>query len=232
MKEVYTTAALVVLAGCAAQTAAGKQAAPVRFLCDRGTRISIAFGSGGATLQSAEGTVSLAAQPAASGFSYAGHGQGIRGKGHELIWTRASGAAAKCREEKWAMKQPQVEPPAPPLLNSRWTLVSFQSSDDAIGTVVPPRVERYTLAFEADGRLLLQLDCNRGTGRWQVTSQAFEGGSLALQGSAMTRAACPPGAIDGQIARDLSRVRSYIIRNGRLFLSLEADSGIYEFRRS
>jgi heat shock protein HslJ len=232
MKQVHAAAALVVLTGCAAHMAGGEQAAPVRYLCDRGTSISVAFSNGRATLESAEGTASLAAQPAASGFSYAGHGQSIRGKGHELNWTKGSGAAVKCREEKWAMQQPQVEPPAPPLLNSRWTLVSFQSSDDAIGTVVPPRVERYTLAFEADGRLAMQLDCNRGTGRWQVTSQSFEGGTLTMQGGAMTRAACPPGAIDSQIARDLSRVRSYIIRNGRLFLSLEADSGIYEFQRS
>jgi para-nitrobenzyl esterase len=232
MKQLCATAALVVLAGCAGQSAAGEQATPVRFLCDRGISIGIAFEGGRAVLEGPNGSVAMTSQPAASGFLYAGGGQSIRGKGHELIWINAGGTSVNCRDQKWAMQQPQVEPPAPPLLNSHWTLVSFQSSDDSIGTVVPPRVERYTLAFEADGRLAMQLDCNRGMGRWQVTSRSFEGGALELLGGAMTQAACPPDSIDGQIARDLSRVRSYIIRGNRLFLSLEADSGVYEFRRS
>lgn len=116
-------------------------------------------------------------------------------------------------------------------MGTRWSLVSFQSSDDAIGTVVPPRLDRYVFEFMPDFSLVMQLDCNRARGRWQQTLATAEGGSLSMMGGPMTRAACGPGAIDTQIARDVDRMRSYIIRGDRLFIALEADGGIYEFRR-
>lgn len=53
------------------------------------------------------------------------------------------------------------------------------------------------------------------------------GGSIKLTSGLMTRAMCPRGAMDTQIARDLTRVRSYIFDGGRLSLALEADGGIY-----
>lgn len=109
-------------------------------------------------------------------------------------------------------------------------LVGFQSPDDAIGTVVPPRPDRYTLNFGADGKLAAQLDCNRAMGSWEATSPSATGGSLAIKGGAMTRAMCGPGAMDNRIAADLGRIRSYTLRDGRLYLALEADAGIYEFR--
>ena len=41
---------------------------------------------------------------------------------------------------------------------------------------------------------------------------------------------CPPPHLDTRVARDLGLVRSYLIRDGRLFLSLMADGGVYEWR--
>jgi heat shock protein HslJ len=113
------------------------------------------------------------------------------------------------------------------LENTRWRLVHFQSSDDAIGTVIPPRVERYTMAFGADGRLELQLDCNRASAAWTSDAAGGQGGSLSIRAGAVTRAACGPGALDTRIAADLARVRSYVIADGNLALALEADAGIY-----
>lgn len=127
------------------------------------------------------------------------------------------------------MQQPQVQPQAPALAGTTWTLVAFESSDDAIGRTVPPQPERYRMSFLADGNLALQLDCNRARGRWEITAPSSTGGSLALQGGAMTRAMCQPGAWDTRIARDLSHIRSFTLRDGKLFLALEADGGIYEF---
>ena len=40
---------------------------------------------------------------------------------------------------------------------------------------------------------------------------------------------CPPGSLHDRIVKDWELVRSYIIKNGNLFLSLMADGGIYEF---
>jgi len=48
----------------------------------------------------------------------------------------------------------------------------------------------------------------------------------------LTRAMCPPGSLHDRIVRHLPIVRSYVVRDGRLFLSLMADGGIYEFEPS
>ena len=46
---------------------------------------------------------------------------------------------------------------------------------------------------------------------------------------AVTRAMCPPGSLHDQIISQWNTMRSYVIRDGRLFLSLMADGGIYEY---
>jgi heat shock protein HslJ len=105
--------------------------------------------------------------------------------------------------------------------------VHFQSSDDSIGTVVPPNVQDYTLQFMADGSLAMQLDCNRATGMWKIGQKTDTGGLLSITPGAMTRAMCQPGAIDTRLARDMGYVRSFTMAGGRLNLALEADAGIY-----
>jgi para-nitrobenzyl esterase len=46
---------------------------------------------------------------------------------------------------------------------------------------------------------------------------------------AATRAECPPGSLHDQIVRQLPNVRSYVLKGDRLYLSLMADAGTYEF---
>lgn len=231
--RIPTALAGVILAGCMSLSPEQlPPQAPLRFVCDRSDSFLITFADDRAILQTGGKEVVLKSEPTASGFAYSGEGHSVRGKGPELSWTKPDGTKRSCREEKWAMQQPQIQPPAPAAItDGRWILVSFQSSDDAVGTVIPPNVEKYILALAKDGRLLLQLDCSRATGSWRITSQSASGGSLELRGGAMTRAMCGPGAIDTRIARDLSRISSYALRGDRLFLALEADGGIYEFRR-
>jgi hypothetical protein len=43
----------------------------------------------------------------------------------------------------------------------------------------------------------------------------------------MTKMFCPPPSFDMQIARDAEYVRSYLLRDGRLYLNLMADGGTY-----
>lgn len=204
----------------------------VQFNCEGGQRLAITFDGRSARVEAGRGAgVVMQEQPVGSGFSYASKDQGIRGKGGDLTWTRADGTAVACRDEAWPMRHPQIQPTAPTLGGGAWVLVNFRSSDDAIGTVVPPHPERYVFQFEPDGRLLMQLDCNRANGSWRVAAAPATGGSLQLKGGAMTRAMCGPGAMDTQIAGDLDRVRSYTLRGDRLYLALEADAGVYELRR-
>jgi heat shock protein HslJ len=105
--------------------------------------------------------------------------------------------------------------------------VQFQSSDAAIGIIVPPRIERYTVTFGEDGRAAFQLDCNRAVAGWSAEPASGGGGTIRFSPGAMTRAACGPGAIDSRIASDLQRLRSYSVTEGRLLLALEADGGTY-----
>ena len=119
----------------------------------------------------------------------------------------------------------QTSPPnaATDLGGTSWQLVKFQSGDDK--TLTPDDKAKYTISFDTDGRVSARIDCNRGTGTWKSSGPSqLQFGPLAL-----TRAACPPGSLHDRIAKDWEFVRSYVIKNGHLFLSLMADGGIYDF---
>jgi len=104
-----------------------------------------------------------------------------------------------------------------------WTLVEFQSMDDT--TLKPDAGHLYTLRFVAGGRLEVQADCARGKGTWTSAGAA----QVEIGPVAMTRIACPPSPLNTRFVRDLAYVRSYVLRDGRLSLSLMADGGIYTF---
>jgi para-nitrobenzyl esterase len=106
-----------------------------------------------------------------------------------------------------------------------WQLVRFQGGDDRV--LVPDDRANYTIAFGADGSVSARIDCNRGRGTWTSAGPS----QLQFGPMALTRAMCPPGSLHDHIVRHWHYVRSYVIRDGRLYLSLMADGGIYEFER-
>lgn len=119
-----------------------------------------------------------------------------------------------------------AQPPAPAgsgLAGTSWQLVRFQGGDDTVLT--PTDRTRYTVEFGTDGRVSARIDCNRGSGTWTSTGS----GQLQFGPMALTRAMCPPGSMHDRIAKDWTFIRSYVIRDGHLLLSLMADGGIYEF---
>jgi len=104
-----------------------------------------------------------------------------------------------------------------------WRLVEFQGGDETV--LKPDDPSKYTIAFQPDGRLSTRFDCNRGRGSWKSAGPPqLEFGPLAL-----TRAMCPPGSLHDHLVKQWPYVRSYVIRDNHLFLSLMADGGIYEF---
>lgn len=114
------------------------------------------------------------------------------------------------------------------LAGTRWQLVEFQSMDDAIGTLRPTDPSAFTMQLREDGTVSMRLDCNRANGSWSaVPSADGTSGRFEFSGLASTRALCPPPNLDEQIARDADFVRGYLLRDGRLYLSLMADAGIY-----
>jgi len=119
-------------------------------------------------------------------------------------------------------------PPAPSggqssLQGTTWQLVRFQGGDGQ--TLVPDDPAKYTIEFASGGTLAARIDCNRGRASWKATPPSqVEFGPLVL-----TRAQCPAGSMHDHIAKQWTSVRSFVIRNGHLFLSLIADGGTYEF---
>jgi para-nitrobenzyl esterase len=107
--------------------------------------------------------------------------------------------------------------------SGNWQLLHFQSSDDQVLTPSDP--SKYTIGFEAGGVALLREDCNRGRGSWKSDGKS----QLTFGAFALTRAMCPQQPLNQRFARDMGNVRSYVLKNGHLFLSLVADGGTYEF---
>jgi len=118
------------------------------------------------------------------------------------------------------------------LAGTQWRLVEFQSMDDAQGITRPAEGSLYTMWLHGDGTVTMQLDCNRATGTWSAqpgsdaASGRFEFGPLAA-----TSALCTPPSMDESIVAQSNHVRSYLLEDDRLYLSLMADAGIYVWAR-
>jgi uncharacterized protein/heat shock protein HslJ len=107
----------------------------------------------------------------------------------------------------------------PVLYGTSWQL--FASPAGAVDVTAgkykkftPQDKAKYTIAFGADGRAALRLDCNRATGTWTSTKP----GALHFGPLAMTRAMCPAGSLSDRLASDLSRVVVYSFLEGHLIL--------------
>jgi heat shock protein HslJ len=108
------------------------------------------------------------------------------------------------------------------LAGTSWQLVAFEGGDGT--TLTPDDRTKYTIELGAGGRLAARIDCNRGRGTWKTSgSNQIEFGPMAL-----TRAKCPTGSLHDQIVKQWASIRSYVRKDGHLFLSLAADGGIYE----
>jgi heat shock protein HslJ len=119
--------------------------------------------------------------------------------------------------------QEAVPSPSAGLAGTSWRLVKFQGGDDT--TLTPEDRARYTIEFDAAGRLTARIDCNRGRGTWKSSGA----NQIAFGPLALTRAKCPAGSLHDQIVKQWGNIRSYVLRAGHLFLALMADGGIYEF---
>jgi para-nitrobenzyl esterase len=121
-----------------------------------------------------------------------------------------------------------VPPAAAPagLEGTSWRLVQIAMGDGATRPAIDR--SRYTIGFGREGVLNVRFDCNRGRGSWSSGAP----GQLEFGPLALTRALCPVGSLHDDLVRQWPHVRSYLVRDGRLFLSLMADGGILEFEPS
>ncbi|WP_432784919.1 META domain-containing protein [Cyanobium sp. BSA11S] len=118
------------------------------------------------------------------------------------------------------------------LSGTEWQLVAIQSMDDAQGITRPADPSRYSLRLQSDGRATLRLDCNTATGTWSVQPSADgSSGSFRFGPLAATGALCPPPSLGERLAAQAPFVRTFLVKDGRLHLSLLADAGILVWER-
>ncbi|MCK7596458.1 SH3 domain-containing protein [Microbulbifer sp. CAU 1566] len=116
------------------------------------------------------------------------------------------------------------------LENTAWRLSEFRSMSDEVGSLRPDNPLSVQIRFGADGTASMQLDCNRGSARWQLKpSTDPSNGQFELGPVGATLALCQGNNLGEKFARDAPMLRGYMVRDGRLSLSLMADAGIYIF---
>lgn len=85
---------------------------------------------------------------------------------------------------------------------------------------------RYTIEFGLDGRVACRVDCNRANGPYKVTEREINVNLLA-----MTRAFCGPNSHGDTFASYLTRVTTWFVRDGQLYMEMPVDSGTLRFTR-
>lgn len=110
------------------------------------------------------------------------------------------------------------------LAGTEWELLKIQSMDDS--EWAPDDPSRYTLSLETDGKAYMQLDCNQGNASWNSEAPSQITFSLV----ASTSALCQDDGLSERYANQFEYVRSYVLRDGHLFLATMADGAIIEFR--
>lgn len=144
---------------------------------------------------------------------------------------------AACNGAAERSSPPPTAPPTAPapttagvassLAGTEWRLVEIQSMDDAVGTKRPDNPSRYTMRLGADGTVSMRLNCNRATGSWSASPSADPSkGRLEFGALAGTLALCPSPSLDEEVTKQAPYVRSYMLKDGRLYLSLMTDGGI------
>ena len=108
------------------------------------------------------------------------------------------------------------------LAGTSWQLVKFQAPDET--TYAPDDKSKYTITFGRNGRVTARVDCNRASSSWKST----RAGELQFGSWSRTSVKCGPGSLHDRIVTEGANVRSYVIKNGHLFLSGMAAGGSYE----
>jgi para-nitrobenzyl esterase len=111
------------------------------------------------------------------------------------------------------------------LNGTSWQLVKLQAADET--THVPDNKSKYTITFGRNGRVSARVDCNRASSTWKSNRP----GELQFGSWSRTSAKCGPGSLHDLIVTEGANVRSYVIKDGHLFLSGMAAGGFYELEQ-
>jgi heat shock protein HslJ len=106
---------------------------------------------------------------------------------------------------------------------TQWQLVEILSMDGA--SFKPQDRSHYTIDFTPGGRALVRADCNRAAATWTAKGT----NELLFGPVASTRMVCSPDSLWERYIAQFEWVRSYVTRDGHLFLATMADGAIIEF---
>lgn len=127
-------------------------------------------------------------------------------------WQRAA--------EAWRSREGGSRPYAT-LEGTRWEWRSSIQGQDVISVSQP---DRYTVEFQADHRIAVRADCNRGQGAWSAKLDTMSIGPMAY-----TRVACAAGSLSKTFVKALENTRLWYVREGALFLELPEGRGTLRF---
>jgi len=121
-----------------------------------------------------------------------------------------------------SMRTPATTQNSSELAGTSWQLVKLNAPDET--THVPNDRSKYTITFGRNGRVTARVDCNRASSTWRST----RAGELQFGSWSRTSAKCGPASLHDKIVMEGANVRSYVIKDGHLFLSGMAAGGSYE----
>lgn len=159
-----------------------------------------------------------------------------------VMWGASTGGASTGSNPEKPAPENWLKANLPPprvvnvLANTQWRLVEFQSMDDAQGTRRPESPARYVLRLDADGTATLWMNCNRVTGSWVAepagkSAGREAGGKFEFSHVPERTKPCPRPGMEENMLRHMPRVRSFVLKQGRLHLAVMADSGFYVWSR-
>ena len=108
------------------------------------------------------------------------------------------------------------------LSGTEWQLVKLNTPDES--SHAPNDKSKYTITFGRNGRVTARVDCNRASSTWKSPKQ----GQLQFGSWSRTSTKCGAGSLHDKIVMEGANVKSYWIKDGRLFLSGMAGGGSYE----
>lgn len=120
---------------------------------------------------------------------------------------------------------PPVPPPLPhaSLTGGWWHLVEIRSRD----VVRPTDPLRYTVTFHGGGAVDMQLDCNKGRGKYSAGTK----GEMSFGPIAVTKMFCGQTSLGDRVGRDMGDVRSYAIDGNQLSMKL-SDGSSYVWQQA
>ena len=115
-----------------------------------------------------------------------------------------------------------------PLTGKTWRLTDVETEGGST-RLQRAQQERHTLRFNADGTLLLKLDCNQGNATWNASDPVTYNGTMSISQIAATRALCPPPTWGEDLALDLPSSTAYTLTPDGKGLVIRARRVTYAF---